>query len=103
MPADTSFGWKSEAAFLASVGSKSVLPQKVIHVDDAGPSPAAELTAGGLSVAASITRQAAVVREPRMACPNCGQTVSGLAGAKPQYEIPQTNAPCLLRSVSAKV
>ena len=92
---DTSFGWKSEGQFLASLGAKSVLPQKVIHVDDAPPAHASELTSGGLYVAESITRQTAVFKEPRMACPNCGQVCSGIAGAKPQYEIPQTNAPCL--------
>ena len=92
---DTSFGWKSEAAFLASMGAKSVLPQKVIRVDDASPSHAAELMSGELYVVDSITRQAVIAKEPRMACPHCGQLVSGLAEAVLQYEIPQTNAPCL--------
>lgn len=87
----TSDSNKTESQCAASAYN---LPAKEahVHIDSTKHSPASLLQSGGLYSTSGQSPQALALLKPQILCPSCGQVCFGIAGAQPQYEVPQTNA-----------
>lgn len=81
--------WIKTGDLLKQLGAVGGLPRKVVHVDsDTSPRP----QTGGMLYEAELLNDA-VAAEPALKCPNCGQPVTGIAGAKTLYQVDVREGP----------